>query len=381
MTGPAAPVALPGDDAAWDTFVASVPAGFHLQQSGWARVKAANGWRADRVVVTTDAGAAGVQLLVRRPRGSPLGIGYAPRGPVIGAWDASSVEQLTAAIRARARALRCTHVTLDPGTTDPSVPELLRAAGWRPADPVQHTRTRIVDLRPGEEALWSDLRSKWRQYVGHARRAGVTITEGTAADLPAFHAILAETAERTGFFPRDRSAYAAVWSAFAPSGAARLLVARLADDTPVAALFLVRCGTRVAEPYGGMTGAGAESRANYLLKWESLRRAAADGAELYDMWGIAHPGIEQFKAGFGGTEVTYPGAFDLAIVPGASRALSAARRTWVRFVRRRLAAPGSPSSRPERPAEPAPAAPSGPPVPPAVGRSSSADGADGADRA
>lgn len=339
MTGPGAIARLRTDDAAWDAYVAATAPAFHLQQSGWARVKAANGWTAERVVTETPAGPAGVQILLRRPRGLPIGVGYAPRGPVLPAWDAASVALLTAAVRERARALRCTHVTLDPGTTDPAVPALLRAAGWRAADPVQHTRTRIVDLRPGEEALWSGLRSKWRQYVGHARRAGVTIADGDAADLPAFHAILAETAARTGFFPRDRSAYAAVWAAFAPSGAARLLVARLADGTPVAALFLVRCGDRVAEPYGGMTAAGAESRANYLLKWESLRRAAEEGAALYDMWGIAHPGIEQFKAGFGGVEVTYPGAFDLAIVPGAPAALAAARRTWVRIVRRRLSVP------------------------------------------
>ena len=88
-----------------------------------------------------------------------------------------------------------------------------------------------------------------------------------------------------------------------------------------------------------MTAAGAESRANYLLKWESLRQAAEAGAAIYDMWGIAHPGIEQFKAGFGGTEIAYPGAFDLAIVPGAPAALAAARRTWVRLVRRRLTPP------------------------------------------
>ena len=39
----------------------------------------------------------------------------------------------------------------------------------------------------------------------------------------------------------------------------------------LATLFLVRCGTRVVEPYGGMTLDGGESRANYLLKWEAIR--------------------------------------------------------------------------------------------------------------
>ena len=57
-------------------------------------------------------------------------------------------------------------------------------------------------------------------------------------------------------------------------GDARLLFAQTADGEPLATLFLVRCGPRVVEPYGGMTAAGGESRANYLLKWEAIRIVA-----------------------------------------------------------------------------------------------------------
>ena len=62
-----------------------------------------------------------------------------------------------------------------------------------------------------------------------------------------------------------------------------------------------------------MTAGGAEHRANYLLKWEAIRSSRAAGATSYDMWGLVHPGIRQFKEGFGGREVRLIGAWDLPL--------------------------------------------------------------------
>ncbi len=99
----------------------------------------------------------------------------------------------------------------------------------------------------------------------------------------------------------------------------------------------------MAEPSGGMNDEGAETRANYLLKWEAMVEAATAGAQRYDMWGIAHGGIDQFKAGFGGHEVRYPGTFDLQTLPLLRPGILAARRAWVALARRRrgLATPAT----------------------------------------
>jgi lipid II:glycine glycyltransferase (peptidoglycan interpeptide bridge formation enzyme) len=99
----------------------------------------------------------------------------------------------------------------------------------------------------------------------------------------------------------------------------------------------------VVEPYGGMTEAGADSRANYLLKWEAIRSSKEAGASTYDLWGLAHAGIAHFKTGFGGREVAYVGAFDLVLDPLGRRTYSIALRTRVRLARLRhgLRADGS----------------------------------------
>lgn len=339
------------DPDAWDRFVESHEPGSYLQLSGWAAVKAVNGWSAHRIVAggaATDAitpnDRIGAQILVRRPRPMPWAFAYAPRGPVAEGWTPESVRAFTDAARTRlpAAAGRVSHVRIDPEIeldgpidADGALRRALRAAGWRPAPPIQPNATRVIDLRADEDALWADLRKKWRQYINKARNAGVVVVEGDGTHLPEFYRVYRETADRAGFLIRTEAAYRDVWNAYAPAGRARLLFARASDGEALATLFLVRCGPRVVEPYGGMTVAGGETRANYLLKWEAIRTSRETGATSYDLWGLATGGIAHFKTGFGGREVRYIGAWDLVLDPLGRRAYDLAQRGRVWWARRR----------------------------------------------
>jgi lipid II:glycine glycyltransferase (peptidoglycan interpeptide bridge formation enzyme) len=141
-----------------------------------------------------------------------------------------------------------------------------------------------------------------------------------------------------------RSAYDEVFRAFDRAGRARLLKARLQDGTPAATLLLLTCGRRVIEPYGGMTEAGADSRANYLLKWEAIRSSREQGATSYDLWGLAHAGIAHFKTGFGGREIHYVGAYDLVLDPLGRRTYAVAQAARVRVERLRHGLKGGSSA-------------------------------------
>lgn len=338
------PLAPPPDEA-WDAFVDANPVASHLQLSGWARVKAVNGWRSVRVHDAT-APVLGAQVLLRRPGPLPWAFAYAPRGPVLDTWDGASVRRLTGLLRDAlgpgGAAGRVSHLRVDPEVEagvgpdeGGAVVDALRSAGWRPGEAIQPASTRVIDLTAPEDALWSDLRKKWRQYVNKARSAEVRIVEADGGRLPEFYRIYRETAARAGFLVRAESAYRDVWEAFAPAGRARLLFAELPGGEPAATLFLVRCGRRVIEPYGGMTAAGADSRANYLLKWEAIRSSREAGAAVYDLWGLAHPGIAHFKTGFGGREVRYVGVWDLVLDPFGRRTFAVAQRARVRIERLR----------------------------------------------
>ncbi len=338
-------------DAAWDAFVEANPRASYLQLSGWARTKVANGWRPWAIEAQAPGGLVGARVLLRRPAGVPWTFAYAPRGPLAASWEAASLSAFTERVRTSARrGERISHLRVDPeieldgpDDLDGSTRRALQSLGWRPAPEVQPSVTRVIDLAPDEAALWAGLRGKWRQYVNRARSSGITVEERGAADLPAFHAVMAATSTRTGTPIRTEASYRAIWDAFAPDRRARLLFAVDRDGSPQAVLFLVRAGGRVVEPYGGMTNAGAVSRANYLLKWEAIRSSREAGGSSYDMWGLVNPGIRQFKEGFGGREVRLVGAFDLDLRRFGARLYRLAERQL--GSRRGAAAPGARTSR------------------------------------
>ena len=385
------------DTSTWDAFVGRCNPGSYLQTSAWAEVKSPNGWKPmwlmGSTMLASNSGAAaiasgpapaepgeigpadehdaersgakcafGVQLLVRKPRLFPWAFAYAPRGPVFECWNPVTTDAFTSALRGAVAAgpARISHVRIEPeielggpADVDGELRHALRRCGWRPGTPIQPPRTRQVDLRADESALWGDLRKKWRQYVNKARKSEVRVVDATVDRLPEFYSIYRETARRAGFVIRTYESYLGVWRAFERLGMARLLMAEGPDGVGMATLFLLRVGDRVVEPYGGMTPAGADSRANYLLKWEAMRTSREQGAASYDMWGISHEGIEHFKAGFGGREIKYVGAWDLVLDPAGRLAFDGAQtvqdrigawRHGIRKVRGRPHAPAEESA-------------------------------------
>ena len=319
------------DHDAWNAFVEHAPYRSFPQLWEWGELREGSGWRAIRLAVgeSPDQPLAGAQVLVRQVPLVGWRLGYAPRGPV-GQLDDDAVRRaLVAALRELGRSDGVATIKVDPEATagDPLGATLL-AAPWRPATKVQPPRTRLIDLAADEEALLAAMSKKHRQYVHKAEREGVTVTQlspsatpdTTAVALADFYRIYADTAERAGFAARVQDYYERVWSLFAAAGHARLFFAVLGGER-VATLFHFSCGDRAAEAYGGMTEAGADSRANYLLKWEAIRAFRADGFAAYDLWGIATGGIAQFKEGFGGRQVDYIGVCDLPLRPAQDAAL------------------------------------------------------------
>jgi lipid II:glycine glycyltransferase (peptidoglycan interpeptide bridge formation enzyme) len=269
--------------------------------------------------------------------------------------DPAVRDALVDGLRDLGRHARIGRIRADP-ETEAGEPygEALLAAPWRAAPKVQPPTTRLIDLTADHDTLWSDLARKHRQYVSKAAREGVSVEQveataspgATAVYLGDFDRIYRQTGKRAGFAVRVPDYYQRVWAGFGATGRARLFFA-VRDGERVATLFHLVCGDRVAEVYGGMTEAGASSRANYLLKWEAIRALQAEGLHTYDLWGLATGGIQKFKEGFGGEERTWVGARDLALHGLGDRLVSLAlagheTRQWLRGLGRRPAPAAAP---------------------------------------
>ena len=267
------------DAVTWDAFVAASAQPSHLQASAWAAIKRRNGWTPLRVAADGPAGPVGGQLLVTRPRGVPWGMGYLPRGPVAHArrWTPGAATPSPARVReAAAAALGSGWVRMEPEVADDAdAPGRLLAIGLGAGAPhVQperhsHHRPRPRTKRrswPGctaSAASRSPSRSGWGS--GWSNAGGERLGE--------FYAIHTDAMRRAGIAARTEATYRDMWAELAPRGMARLLFAEDgATGHALATLFLVSCGPRVVDLYGGTTMEGGRLRANYLLKWEAIRR-------------------------------------------------------------------------------------------------------------
>ena len=304
------------DEAAhWDELVVATGRPHLLQSDGWAKVKAATGWRTSRFVFD----GAGVAQVLLRPLPLGLVMAYAPRGPLVADAD---VPAAIAALRDVLGAQRCTSLLCDPEVPAGALAADALASAKVSTAPVhvQPTRTLLMDLRQDAEPMLAAMRKKTRQYIRKAERAGVATEE--TQDIGRFHAVLRRVADRDKFGIHDLAYFEQVRDAFGER--AHFQIARVGDDD-AGALLVVRLGDRAWELFGGWSGDHPEERPFYLLKWRSIVRMKQLGAVRYDMWGLterggdsddALAGVENFKLGFGGEVVEWIGALETAVTPG-----------------------------------------------------------------
>jgi lipid II:glycine glycyltransferase (peptidoglycan interpeptide bridge formation enzyme) len=137
--------------------------------------------------------------------------------------------------------------------------------------------------------------------------------------------------------------YRTAWRALAGAGRAVILEARRNDELLASGMlvlegdrsFYLFSGSRREEP------GEPKHYASYALQWEMMRLARDRGVRTHDLWGVAPPGarpdhpwhgVGLFKKGFGGTEVSWAGSWDLVVDPALYRLRTAAGiiRGWVR---------------------------------------------------
>ena len=173
-----------------------------------------------------------------------------------------------------------------------------------------------------EEDVLAGMNQLWRRNIKKAAKQGVVVTQGSASDLPAFHRVYTETAERDHFIPRPLSYFQRMVEVMRAEDAdrIRLYLAHHEGDL-VAATTWVRVGEHTWYSYGASTAAKREVQGSTAIQWQMMRDAMAAGASVYDLRGItdtvaaddAHAGLIRFKVGTGGEAVEYVGEWDLPL--------------------------------------------------------------------
>lgn len=370
---PSAPLALrPIDEAAHLGFLlghADPESVSFLQSPAWGRVKTA--WRAESLGWFEDARLVGTALVLHRdlPRLPGLGrrsLAYLPEGPTVDwfgagrraadwlgplvahlraggafgvkmgpklvgrAWDAAAVK--TGMADPAVTAFAGLPGTFRNASTARRLADELHLLGWRrhsaPGDGIVDAQPRHfvrVPLTGRDTAtVRSSLDAQWRRNTRIAERAGVTVWQAGAAELPTFHDLYVETARRDAFTPRPRAYFELMFRELraADPDSVRLYLAG-ADGTAAAGAIMVRLGGHAWFAYGASAAERRELRASNALQWRMIQDCVEDGMDFYDLRGVAETldpghrmfGLLRFKIGTGGEIVEYPGEYDLALVP------------------------------------------------------------------
>lgn len=241
-----------------------------------------------------------------------------PRGPVGGA-------EVLEAVAADAKTTRCMELFFSPVTPVTLAGQSLSGRH------IQPQATRVLDLIPPEEAILAQMHQKGRYNIGVARKAGVTVREGSKDDLGAFYALLKATGGRDGFTIAPQSHYTRFLSALEGSF---ILIAEHAGK-PIAGLMGVIWNGTGIYYYGASSYEHRQLMAPYALQWAAMQRCKTAGCTRYDLLGISPEqapandpwwGITDFKRKFGGVVVSYPPEQALVLRPMAKTMFALKRR-------------------------------------------------------
>ncbi|MEI7512041.1 MAG: peptidoglycan bridge formation glycyltransferase FemA/FemB family protein [Candidatus Uhrbacteria bacterium] len=298
----------------WDAFVSALPYAQFTQSWAWGELQASLNREVKRYFIVGAHGNepdAAIQL-IHQPRAIVGGYWLAPRGPV-GQIDA----KLLGFLEKELVLPNGVFVRVEPLTSSAKIP-----SSYIPHRFYNPSTTALLDLTKSEEELLAAMHSKTRYNIRVAEKHGVTVREGTAEDLEAFIHLSHETSERDQFLHQSESYLRKTFQVMSAQGYARLRLAEYRGKLLAANMEIVY-GDTLTYLHGASSSESRNVMAPFILHWDAIRCAKAEGFKTYDFWGCnpasesavdfrpRWEGISRFKMGWGSERVSFVGTFDL----------------------------------------------------------------------
>ena len=301
----------------WQELVGGARPSQFLQSSSWGKFQESLGRKVCRIQIERDGEAAAMGQAVLH--NLPLGLNYVyiPRGPLVTPMGANHLSETVPALAGAIKNFFPHPIFIRTESTEYDPSEF----GWRKIKDVQPSHTLMVALDKSEEDILGAMHQKTRYNIRVAKRHGVLIRKMEPGEFDRLWELIEMTSERDDFRSHAREYY-------------KKMIENVGDILEVwfaehegkvlAANIMINYGEVATYLHGASSREHRNVMAPYLLHWEMIKKAKAEGREHYDFWGVTpedagpgHPwaGISRFKRGFGGTEVSYPGTFDFALNP------------------------------------------------------------------
>ncbi|HYF05921.1 MAG TPA: peptidoglycan bridge formation glycyltransferase FemA/FemB family protein, partial [Patescibacteria group bacterium] len=175
----------------------------------------------------------------------------------------------------------------------------------------------VLELTKDSDTLFAEMHPKTRYNIKVAQKHGLECWED---HNPAMVNLLYETGSRQGFKTHEQGYYEKMVKFFNKGNITTKLLCVGKNNVPYAlGLFLDYDNIRTYL-FGGSDYEYRKYMAPYLLHWQAVGDAKAQGFQTYDFWGLTNihgkeVGFTRFKQGFGGKLLNFPNAIDVIYNP------------------------------------------------------------------
>lgn len=274
-----------------------------LQSWEWGDVKGS----VQRIIINETP----ITIFLKRLPFSGKSFGYIPRP--FNKRIQNLNEILSQLIRYSKEKLNLSHIVIDPNLTLDNQENFSEFNFKAVGKTIQPNQTDMVTLEKKEEDLWMGLSGKYRRNIKKSQREGVTVEifESGSDAVNRFYKVMEEVFLRTSYVMYGIDYFQKVWHTLSESKLAKIFIAKR-DGIDLGSYLVVYDEVGSYELYGGVTDAGRNFEAGYLLKWESIKHSNSIHKKFYDHWGVAKLigeeydkndelyQISRFKKGFGG---------------------------------------------------------------------------------
>ena len=304
----------------WDEWIAK-ESGEFLQSWSWGNFQKELGRKVWRIGVFREDGVQPVllALVVKQRLILNKNYLYSPRGPII--KDVSAFGFFLDEIKKLASLEKSFFLRIEP-TGMVLKQEILRNLNLQKTKPVQPQKTLVLDLDKPEKELLKEMQYETRYAIKTAERRGVKIIKlrelsDKKRGFEKFWEIFQETNKRHRLKFYLKNYYLKILT-FDDNLHSKLFLADLNAEIISGAVILFFKKRAIYLYSASLRGYGRYN-APTLLLWEAIKEAKVSGFKVFDFWGIAGnekknwAGVAAFKKSFGGKEIEYPGAWDLAL--------------------------------------------------------------------
>jgi len=193
--------------------------------------------------------------------------------------------------------------------------ETFKENGFQIYKKIRSYRTFLVNLNQPIDNLRKKLAKKWRSHLKKAEAAGFEVRQDRSEDsFQSFTDLYKTFMQKKGFdVDLDPAFYLNVHKKLNKQERFRISLIHQ-ENVLIAGHVSSILGDTAVNLFRANHEIALKNRASYLLQWDGICAAQAQGCKWYDLGGIDpvnNPGVYSFKKGLGGDDVTAPGPFNI----------------------------------------------------------------------